>query len=635
MNSLYFLFLFLLLNSIWLIYLWKTDNTLEEFSPKFISSSYDEKLKIQFKSQVLQSLSPYLFRLFPSSSSIITSHTGDIPIGTLSMSEQLKREKEYNKSLLHQSDIGKNKLNSDYEMFLDQDKKNIFILKLHVNYNYSNDISIISMYSIPIDNFIISTREEYNLNKSCINKIWELKIDGIIQKYSISQDKKYLGIIINKIKKNNIISTVKYIELFNINNNTLNTSNISNISNISNTSSIVTNLTNETKITNETNNLNLTNEEININKTKTNNIINKDEILIDGNIPLLNIDVSKDIIVLSRERKEFVDILVRNNSNNKWEEYDINEIFINEKNGYNHKDNNNNLTNETINDYNNNSIITYYNRINSFKIIEDDNNKLSILELYISIKSPGIFANSVIINFNKKNFSSELIPFFSHRLDKQNEDVGKNISYIYDIKSSLSQLQESYFHNSIFSKNSLNFTKLIIFEFFHRTIVSLNISTLELEKITSLSLGVNSINSDLNNNNLISIDSKKNIYYFYKRDDDDIYEDFININLDNIPNKYRKSEILASFIETFEKDKTRLVILLNKGVIISFDFGKIIKKMNRNIITIIISDYFYTIFMFVFNLLILFIVVKKRWKKKQRNNDIRNVIGNLGNLRRN
>lgn len=92
---------------------------------------------------------------------------------------------------------------------------------------------------------------------------------------------------------------------------------------------------------------------------------------------------------------------------------------------------------------------------------------------------------------------------------------------------------------------------------------------------------------------------------------------------------------MASFIETFGKDKTRLVILLNKGVIISFDFGKIIKKMNRNIITIIISDYFYTIFMFVFNLLILFIVVKKRWKKKQRNNDIRNVIGNLGNLRRN
>ena len=73
---------------------------------------------------------------------------------------------------------------------------------------------------------------------------------------------------------------------------------------------------------------------------------------------------------------------------------------------------------------------------------------------------------------------------------------------------------------------------------------------------------------------------------------------------------------MASFIETFGKDKTRLVILLNKGVIISFDFGKIIKKMNRNIITIIISDYFYTIFMFFFNLLVLFIVVKKKMEKK-------------------
>ena len=606
-TSLYFLFLFLLLNSIWLIYIWKSDNSTEEFSPKFISSSYDEKLKIQFKSQVLQSLSPYLFKLFPSSSSIITSHTGDIPIGNLSMSEQLKREKEYNISLLHQSDIGKNRLNSDYEMFLDEEKKNIFVLKLHINYNYSNDISIITMYSIPIDNFIISTREDYNLNKSCINKIWEQKINGIIEKYSISQDKKYLGIIINKIRKNNIISTIKYIELFNIKYNVQNN---------------LTNIMNETIVIdkNDTNNINLTNEEINMNKN--NNLVNKEEILIDGNIPLLNIDVSKDIIVLSREKKEFVEILIRNNSNNEWDEYDINDILINNKN---------NLTNE--NDYND-SIITYYNRINSFKILEDDNNKLSILELYISIKSKGIFANSVIINFNKKNYTAKLITFFSYRLDKQNDEIEKNISYIYDIKYSLSQLKEDYFHSSIFSKNSLNISKILIFEFFHRTIVFLNISSLELEKIATLSMGIKSINSDDNNNNLISIDTKKNIYYFYKRDDEDIYEDYKIINLSNMPYKYRKSEILVSFIETFENDKTRLVILLNKGVILSFDFGKLIKKMNRNIITIIISDYFYSVFMMTFNLLILIIVLKKRRKKKQRNNDIRNVIGNLGNLRR-
>ena len=130
MNTIYFLSIFILLNSIWLLFIWKSDNTTEEFSPKFISSSYDKNLKIQFKSQVLQSLSPYLFRILPSSLSIITSHTGDIPLGLPSMSTQLKNEKEYNISYLHQSDIAEKKYNSDYEMFLDEEKKKYFFIKI-------------------------------------------------------------------------------------------------------------------------------------------------------------------------------------------------------------------------------------------------------------------------------------------------------------------------------------------------------------------------------------------------------------------------------------------------------------------------------------------------------------------------
>ena len=385
MNSLYFLCIFLLSNFIWLLYIWKSDNDTEEFSPKFISSSYDEKLKIQFKSQVLQSISPFLFKIFPSSLSIITSHTGDIPIGVSTMSAQLEKEKNYNISLLHKSDIGKNRLNSEYEMFLDEDKKNIFLLKLHVNYNYSNDISIISMYSIPIDNFIISTREEYNLNKSCINKIWEQKIEGIIQKYSISQDKKYLGIIINKIKKNNIESIVKYIELFNLNSTSYNLSNLTNTDNIL--------LTNETiKESNDLYIKNSTNQTINNNINDLFFKKEKDEIHIDGNLPLINIDVAKYIIVLSRESKEFIDILLKNKTNDKWEEYSINTYISNQNNeNINNINNNisNNISNNNNDSINNNfysdSGVTYYNRINKFKILQDDNNKLYILELYISI----------------------------------------------------------------------------------------------------------------------------------------------------------------------------------------------------------------------------------------------------------
>ena len=586
MNIIYFLSIFILLNSIWLLFIWKSDNTTEEFSPKFISSSYNKNLKIQFKSQVLQSLSPYLFRILPSSLSIITSHTGDIPLGLSSMSTQLKNEKEYNISYLHQSDIAEKKYNSDYEMFLDEEKKNIFLLKLHVNYNYTYDSSIISMYSIPVDNFIISTREEYDLNKSCIKKIWEKKIDGIIQKYSISQDKKYLGIIFNRIKNNNIESIVKYIELFNINNTLYNSNNLTNL-------------------TNGTLNNNIT------------DISDNDEIYINGNLPLMNIDVSKDIIILSRKSKEFIDILIKNNNNNKWNEYNINSILKN-----------------NINKNNTNSIITYFNNINSFKILKDDNDNLSILELYLSIKSRGIFENIIIINFDKHNFTSKINTLLSYRLDKESEEEKKkNVSYIYDIKSSLLKLKDDYIHNSLFSKNSL-YNNILNFEFFHRTIVSLNLNTLELEKIETLSSGINSIQSDSNNNNLIVIDTKKNIYYFYKRNDDNTYEGSIIINLNNIPNSYQNSEILASYVETFENDKTRLLLLLNKGVIVSLDFGKIIKKMNRNIIKVLIYDYFYHIFMSTFNIVILIIVLKKRKKNEQRNNDITNAIGILANARR-
>ena len=73
---------------------------------------------------------------------------------------------------------------------------------------------------------------------------------------------------------------------------------------------------------------------------------------------------------------------------------------------------------------------------------------------------------------------------------------------------------------------------------------------------------------------------------------------------------------------------------MDNSVIISLDFRKIIKRMNRGLVTILISDYFYTIFMAIFNLMIMIIVIKRRNKKKQRINDITNAINNLANIRR-
>ena len=567
MSRLYFLFVFLTLNIIWLFYIWRFDSNVEEFSPKYISSSFDDKLNIKFKSKVLQSISPYLYKLFPSSLSLITSHTGDIPIGSTPMNEQLKKEKEYNISLLNKSDIGNYKFNSEYEMFLDENKQNIFIIKFHISYNYLKDYSIISLYTIPIDNFIISKRDEYDLNKSSIIQLWKKKFQGIIKKYSVSQDKKYLAVLLDTIykDKNKIISVIKYIEIFNI--------------------------------------------------SKT------EEIYIEGNLRISNIDVAKDVIVISRKGKEYADILIKNKTSEIWEEYDIHDYK-----------NNNTLIDEDDND---NNKIVYYNRINSFKILESNETDLSLLELYISINNKGIYANKVLIDFNKVNFTSNEKILLSIRLDKDLDDIiDDTVSYIYDIKSSISQLKDNYFHNSIFSQNNLRLNKLLTFEFFHRTIVSLNITSFELERISTLSSNIKSIQSDEKSNNLIAIDDKGIMYYFYRRNSLEAYSDYKIITLDNIPSKFKNSQILASYIETFNNEKTRLILLMDNSVIISLDFKKIIKKMNRGFITIIFSDYFYTIFMAVFNLLIIILVLKKRKKKKQRINDITNAINNLANLRR-
>ena len=568
MSRFYFLLIFLLLNIIWLFYIWRFDTNVEEFSPKYISSSFDDKLKIKFKSKVLQSISPYLYKLFPSSLSLITSHIGDIPIGSTPMNEQLRKEKEYNISLLNKSDIGQNKYNSEYEIFLDENKTNIYILKFHINYNYLKDFSLISLYTIPIDNFIIAKREEYDLNKSAIIKLWEKKFQGIIKKYSISQDKKFLGILMNTAYKNKnyIKSVIKYIEIFNIS--------------------------------------------------------NIDEIYIEGNIPLINLDIAKDIIAISRKGKEFVDILIKNKTSKIWEEYDINEL--------------NNSFTEKEEIGNDNSKIIYYNRINSFKILDNNETNLSLLELYISINNKGIYANEILIEFDKINFTSSESFLLSVRLDQDMEDNpdDKTISYIYDIKSSLSQLRETYFHNSIYSKNNLKSSNILNFEFFHRTIVSLNLTSFEIEKVSTLSSGIKTIQSDEKTNNLIVMDNKGKIYYFYRRYLNEEYSDYKIIALDNIPSKFKNSNILASYIETFEKEKTRLLLLMDNSVIISLDFRKIIKRMNRGLVTILISDYFYTIFMAIFNLMIMIIVIKRRNKKKQRINDITNAINNLANIRR-
>ena len=641
MKSIYFLCLFLLLDSIWLFYIWSVDFDKEIISPKYISSSYNENSKIKFKSRVLTSISPILFKIFPSSQSVISTHTGDIPIGKTSMISQLDKEKNYNNSLLHQSDIQKNKINSFYEIFFDEKKENLLVLKLHTDFNFFGDKSVISLYSISVNNFIINSREEFDLTKSCLNKIYEKKITGVVQKFSISNDKKYLGILITKNVENSVQSIINFIHLDKILNN-----NIANVT-FNNSSNITNNIF---EIENEI-----------------------DEIELEGNLPIINIDVSKNIIVVSRENKKFIDIIIKNNTSNKWDEINLDKYFYSmnlsdndtnitntidsnntnitsilnvNNNSTNNISLNNNITSNANNSYLNNSsniLKTYYNRITSFKIIKNNNTNLELLELYVSINSRGVYASSLIINLNISNISNYTnLPLvykelLSSRIDKEKpENVGKNITYIYDIRASLPNLEVDYFHKSAFSKNILTIDNLINFEYFHRALAYINTKTYELKQISYLSSKIESICSDSSNNNLLVIDKEENMFFFHKKNGKNEYEyDYKEINLDNIPNNYQNNEILASYLETFKGNITRLFLLVDSGVILSLDFSKIIKKLNRNVVSVFISDYFYTIIMIGLNVGVIVFSLTRRKNKRRRDNEIRNILNTLSFLRRN
>ena len=67
----------------------------------------------------------------------------------------------------------------------------------------------------------------------------------------------------------------------------------------------------------------------------------------------------------------------------------------------------------------------------------------------------------------------------------------------------------------------------------------------------------------------------------------------------------------------------------------SLDFSKIIKKLNRNVVSVFISDYFYTIIMIGLNVGVIVFSLTRRKNKRRRDNEIRNILNTLSFLRRN
>ena len=209
--------------------------------PKFISASYKDNIKLDFNSIFLNrifDLIPKYFNLKPITKSFLI---GDLPIYSspemntsfahfeklIQEEEQLKKRMEKNLNYTQRIPINDQ---TKYAIFPNYNKSkiNIILFSLNKIENINNNtkdiifpkLSSISLYDIPIHNFIINYQSEFDLKKAFFEKKWEINLPGIIDKYVFSNDYEQLVAVYKNISNlNELRYNIIYI---NINNNSSN-----------------------------------------------------------------------------------------------------------------------------------------------------------------------------------------------------------------------------------------------------------------------------------------------------------------------------------------------------------------------------------------------------------------------------
>ena len=206
--------------------------------PKFIAASYKDNLNLDFNSilvnRIFQIISNY-FNITPNIKSFLI---GDLPIYSnrqfntsfahyeklVQEDEKLKKKMEKNINYTKTIPIREN---TKYFIFPNYNKSKINVVlfslkKLEEENNNTNNIifpklSTISLYDIPIHNFIINYQSEFDLKKAFFQKKWEINLPGLIDKYIFSNDYEQLVVVYKNITNmNELRYNIVYI---NINNN--------------------------------------------------------------------------------------------------------------------------------------------------------------------------------------------------------------------------------------------------------------------------------------------------------------------------------------------------------------------------------------------------------------------------------
>ena len=414
-------------------------------------------------------------------------------------------------------------------------------------------LSVISLYEIPIDNFLINFQDEYKLEYSFFKLKWKLNIPGIIIKYVFSTEYNYLALVYKQIKYGiEVLYKIAYIDI--------------------------------------------------------NNSIDNDNLLYDvidipGNTKIMALAVDKNLIIYSRKIDKYkLNILYK--KDNQWIDFAKNEIkyeleryfiisdlkFI--------KPNINNIENK------NNSFLF-------IKGIVSDINGIRMFMKIITINLKNLENINItdIKNINNNNLtkifvnSTDILNSFLelYYFAAQDYNVYENNNFTYDMNNlEINKLHKRFkklnepiiFNKYIQKEENSNF---LHFQYFSPiTLETFYMNSTYFSTFPNIKLNPEEYTTKKNNKELIKIcgnnyyviEDKDNILSFFtlnETNDDPsnglFFDNPRRISFISLPKNFKFSKIYDYYFDKFN-DKLILILLIDDGLIVSLDFTGSINQKN-------------------------------------------------------
>ena len=529
--------------------------------PKFISASYKNNLTLEFNSIGLTSIYNF-FSIFLDKPSEINLLVGDIPLYDKRKNETFVQRYNYNDEQTLIKNIIKEynytnipmSINNEYHLFPNQNKTkmNVISFSLEDKDNKTNvdinicftKLSVITLYEIPIDNFLIDFQNEYKLEYSFFKLKWKLNIPGIIIKYVFSNQYNYLALVYKQIRYGiEVLYKIVYID---------------------------------------------------INNSIDNQNLLYDVIDIPGNTKIMALAVENNIIIYSRKIDKYkLNILYKKEG--KWIKFSENEIKYELERYFIISDLKFIRPNKD-NTENKNNLFLFV------KGIISDINGIRMFMKILTIDLNNLFN----INDNKNNIFINFTDILNSYLDlyyfeaKDFNLYEKNFSYnmnnleINKLHKSFKKLNEPIIFNKYIQKEENS--NFLHFQFLSNiTLETFYMNCSYFSTFPKINLNPEEYITKKNNEELIKIcgdnyyvvEDKNNILSFFtlnNTNNDDpsnglFFDNPRRISFISLPKNFKFSKIYDYYFDRFN-DKLILMLLIDEGFIVSLDFSGSINKKN-------------------------------------------------------